>query len=566
MPQIEPQWHIRQRQKVKNPPEQTRHAGVWQSSRMFGVLCAIALVAAFIVGGPTAILSSAGAQTFSDDTFNDADWDILAEIFIDNDARGGGDVGASQVGEGGNPGAFRQVQQALTSADDSATILAFHRNVNAVYSPSAQGAIGTIDFSIDAITFSDGSPLAVGPALLQNGGIYFSAATNTDRTWSTASLTGLTVESFFNLDFFPPNFSKTGNAIAFGFVVSSSGFADLANVEFSGGVDNWSVTVTPQAALPPPEPEPDPEPEPVPEPAPPTARPIFMATATGSQVLTSPAGGIPNNGTCVATFRPIDAGEGGNEVSYRVQCFGISGVFSAQLRLGSTLENGPIAAMLFPVGTPTGPINGLIQRDGDVSTGTVPNDISDVTGEPGDTLLDLMTQDRVYFEVISERHPSGHVRGQAVPVDDTNIVEEFFLATGSGGQQRPESIETDGRCLATFRAKGSEKLKYKLKCWGLEGVTQAHIHQGSAKETGDVLAFLFPLGEATGPVNGVIQRENGEKSNGVLSDDDVIGMTVTGLITLMNADDTYLNVHTETNQPGDVRGQVTLIKTLAGGF
>lgn len=534
--------------------------GVWRSSRMFTGPYAIALVAAFVFGGLTAILPSAWAQTFSDDTFNDADWEIFAEIFIDNDLLGSGTVDAFQVEEGGHPGAFRQIQQTLTTADDSATILGFHRNANAVYTPSTQGAIGTIDFSVDAITFSDGSPLAVGPALMQNGGIYFSGATNTDRAWNTVSFSGLTVEFFSNLDFFTPNFSETGSAITFGFVFSSSGFADLANVEFSGGVDNWSVTVTPESALPPPEPEP----EPAPEPAPPTARAIFMATATGSQVVTNPAGGTPTNATCVGIFRPVNTGEDFSEVSYGVQCFGISGVIDVQLRRGTTLDNGPVVATLLPSGAPTGPVNGLVQRDGAVSRGILPNEIGDSSS---DTLLDLMATDRVYLQVTTESSPDGHVRGQIAPIDDTNIVEEFFLATGSGGQQRPESVATNGRCLATFRAKESDKLKYKLKCWDLEGVTEAHIHQGSAGETGDALAFLFPLGEATGPVNGVIKRDNGEKSNGTLSDDDVVGMTVADLITLMKADDTYLNVHTAAHPTdGEVRGQVTLIKTLAGGF
>ena len=321
--------------------------GVWQSSRMFSLPCTIALVAAFIVGGPTAILPSAWAQTFSDDTFNDADWEIFADIFIDTDLPGSGTVDAFQVGEGGNPGAFRQIQQALTAADDSATILGFHRNANAVYTPSTQGAIDTIDFSIDAITFSAGSTLAVGPALMQDGGIYFSGAANTERAWNTVSFSGLTVEIFSNLDLFTPNFSETGSAITFGFVFSSTGFADLANVEFSGGVDNWSVTVTPQSTFPPPEPEP----EPAPEPAPPTGRAIFMATATGSQVVTNPAGGTPTNATCVGTFRPLNTGGGVNEVSYSVQCFGISAVIDVRLHRGTTQENGPTVATLLPSGT-----------------------------------------------------------------------------------------------------------------------------------------------------------------------------------------------------------------------
>ncbi len=253
--------HCRKIQDMKNKTQQIRHAGPWLSAQIFGMPYIPVLIIACLLGGPTPILPSAWAQTFSDDTFNNTDWDILAEIFVNNDERGGGNVGALQVEEGGNPGTFRQVQQALTSADDSATILAFHRNANAVYTPSTQRAISTIGFSIDAITFSEGSPLAVGPALMQNGGIYFSAGTNTDRKWNTVSFSDLTVESFFNLDFFSPNFSKTGSAITFGFAVSSSGFADLTDVEFSGGVDNWSVTITPESALPPPQAEPEPAPK-----------------------------------------------------------------------------------------------------------------------------------------------------------------------------------------------------------------------------------------------------------------------------------------------------------------
>ena len=530
---------------------------------MFLVMpCAIALGAILLGGGFTAVFP----QTFSDSTFNDADWEIFAEIFIDNDLLGDGTVSASQSGDGGNPGAFRLIQQTLTVADDSATILGFHRNAGAVYSPSTQGALGTIDVAIDGITFSEGSPLAVGPGLMQDGVIYFSRAANTGRSWSTASFTGLTEELFSSLNFFMPDFSETGNPITFGFVVSSSGFADVENVAFSGGVDNWSVTITPQASLPQPAPVNEPEPVPPVVPAPPTDRAIFLTTATGSQVVTSATGSLPTNATCVGTFRPMNAGGVINSVSYRVQCFGISGVFSAQLRLGSPVENGPLATMLFPVGVPTGPINGLIQRGGDVSAGILPNNIGDMTGDPNDTLLDLMAQGRVYMEVISASFPSGHVRGQVVPIDDTNIVEEFFIATGSGRQQRPEAVASSGRCLATFRMKGNDRLRYKLKCWNLFGVTQAHLHRGSAQVAGDIVAFLFPPGDATGFVNGVITRNNGGRSKGTLSDDDVMGMTVADLIRLMNADNIYLNVHTVIHPSGEVRGQVTSVKSLAGGF
>ena len=538
---------------MKNLFKQKQRVGVLQFVRV------IALVIALVLGTPSAILFSAWAQTFSDGTFNNADWEIFPEIFIDNDLLGDGTVEAFQVEAGGNPGAFRQIQQTLNAADDSATILGFHRNANATYTPATQGAIRSIDFSIDGITFLDGSPPAAGPALMQDDTLYFARSTTLGRGWSTVSFSGLTVEFFSSLNFFTPNFSETGNPITFGFVFSSSGFADLADVAFSGGVDNWSVTITPESDTS----QPAPGPASASEPAPPTDRAIFMTTATGSQVVTNPAGGIPTDATCIGTFRPFQAAGDVSIVSYGLQCFGISDVIAAHLHRGSTQDDGPVVATLFPSGILTGPVDGFIQRDGTISRGFLPNAISASSSE---TLLDLAAADGLYMKVTTGMFPDGHVRGHIVPIDDGNVAEAFFLATGSGGQQRPDSVNTDGRCLATFRDKGNNRLKYKLKCWGMNGVTQAHIHRGSAQQTGDILAVLFPFGEETGLVNGVMRRDNGDKSNGTLSDDDVSGMTVSDLIRLMQLDDVYLNVHTATNLLGEVRGQVTMITTIAGGF
>ena len=74
---------------------------------MFLVMpCAIALGAILLGGGFTA----AFPQTFSDSTFNDADWEVFAEIFIDIDLLGDGTVSD-------NPGVPQQCWRRLLSVN-----------------------------------------------------------------------------------------------------------------------------------------------------------------------------------------------------------------------------------------------------------------------------------------------------------------------------------------------------------------------------------------------------------------------------------------------------------------
>ncbi len=293
------------------------------------------------------------------------------------------------------------------------------------------------------------------------------------------------------------------------------------------------------------------------------AAPILMASGTGSQQIgegVDVVNGILTDGKCVLTVR--HTGEGAAiEFTYKLQCFDITGVTQAHIHVAPANEPGPVAVFLFGPVEGTGEINGLL-AEGSFGAGEIGLDLTP------DDLNALMHNDGTYLNVHTMTNPAGEVRGQIVAIEDTNVVEEFFLATASGGQQRPETIDTDATCIASFRAKG-ENLKYKLKCFNIEGVVAAHIHLGSAQSSGGPVVFLF-AGGPTGEVNGLIRSDDGAKSSGTLRPGDLVlalmGATIADLVERMRTDGAYLNVHTSSNMAGEVRGQITVVETLAGGF
>lgn len=135
-----------------------------------------------------------------------------------------------------------------------------------------------------------------------------------------------------------------------------------------------------------------------------------------------------------------------------------------------------------------------------------------------------------------------------------------FVAPLSGDQEVP-AVETKATGVAKFKlSKDGTTLSYKLNVANIEGVTQAHIHCGAAGVNGPVVAFLFGLEEDGVTVNGtlaegtvtapdVIPRDDSDVCPGGIANFDE-------LIEKMAAGETYANVHTLENPPGEIRGQI----------
>ncbi len=134
---------------------------------------------------------------------------------------------------------------------------------------------------------------------------------------------------------------------------------------------------------------------------------------------------------------------------------------------------------------------------------------------------------------------------------------EQEVTTPAGG------VETETRCKAYLRFdKGLTKVDYQLDVREGTAVTQAHIHCALAGTNGPIVVFLFPL---TSPGVDV----DGELAEGTLTQADLLavdfaanpacGLTINNISSLLHAlreGRLYVNVHSEDNPAGEVRGQI----------
>ncbi|MDR6224192.1 CHRD domain-containing protein [Desmospora profundinema] len=97
---------------------------------------------------------------------------------------------------------------------------------------------------------------------------------------------------------------------------------------------------------------------------------------------------------------------------YRLQVNRIRRLTQAHIHIGRRGENGPVVAFLF------GPVQPGISVDQGVVTGTITSDdlVGPLRGEPLESLIQLMKEERTYVNVHTEQHPAGEIRGQIQPL------------------------------------------------------------------------------------------------------------------------------------------------------
>ena len=122
-------------------------------------------------------------------------------------------------------------------------------------------------------------------------------------------------------------------------------------------------------------------------------------------------------------------------------------------------------------------------------------------------------------------------------------------ATLSGDAEVPP-LESDGSGSFTGTFSGGE-LTFNLTATAA-GITQAHIHLGAVDANGGVVAFLF------GPADPAVDEID---ASGTITEADLIGAAegdFQAFAQALLAGDGYVNVHTEANPPGEVRGQISV--------
>ena len=130
---------------------------------------------------------------------------------------------------------------------------------------------------------------------------------------------------------------------------------------------------------------------------------------------------------------------------------------------------------------------------------------------------------------------------------------QSFHAKLTGKDEVPPK-DTKATGNAEFTLTGENNIGYKVSVNDMEKVTAAHIHKGKVGENGPVVVTLFKTDSPSARSNGILSQGTitSAKLEGPLA-----GKQLNDLTTMINNRDAYVNVHTEANPKGEIRGQMS---------
>jgi hypothetical protein len=119
---------------------------------------------------------------------------------------------------------------------------------------------------------------------------------------------------------------------------------------------------------------------------------------------------------------------------------------------------------------------------------------------------------------------------------------QTFTAKLSGKDEVPP-VNTQATGTAQFQLSSDGKeINYDLTTTNLNGFMMAHIHQGKSGENGQPITTPLQMGKG---------KITSSDLHGPLA-----GKQISDLVDLMKNGGAYVNVHTQQNQNGEIRGQI----------
>jgi hypothetical protein len=136
--------------------------------------------------------------------------------------------------------------------------------------------------------------------------------------------------------------------------------------------------------------------------------------------------------------------------------------------------------------------------------------------------------------------------------------QQTFLAKLSGTNEVPPVV-TRASGVAKFTASTDGKsLDWVINVTNIRDIMGAHIHSGNPGENGPVVVTLFNPSMTATQNSGIM---NGTSFKGTITasflEGPLTGSQMSDLIKLVSSKAAYVNIHTQQNQDGEIRGQIS---------
>lgn len=134
------------------------------------------------------------------------------------------------------------------------------------------------------------------------------------------------------------------------------------------------------------------------------------------------------------------------------------------------------------------------------------------------------------------------------------------FSTDLSGDAEVPPVATNASGDATFElSEDGSELHFEVYIDCIRNVNQGHIHLGSEDENGPVVVWLYQQETQEPETIEGLQRDF-VLAEGTVTEDDLVdeleGESLDALVEAMEAGETYVNVHSEQNPGGEIRGQI----------
>jgi len=148
--------------------------------------------------------------------------------------------------------------------------------------------------------------------------------------------------------------------------------------------------------------------------------------------------------------------------------------------------------------------------------------------------------------------------GPAAAQDDDELEVEYKISL-TGDAERPNPVDTDatGTAEVELKVKGGEVkwLKVEVEVCDIVGAVAAHIHASAGPDAAaGVVLWLYGPGPAVSADD--CTRLMKMMWTGAELGDDLVNTDVDGFVEALTTGQAYINVHTQANPGGEIRGQI----------